>query len=116
MVIYQHFSLQTPWESVKQELLDEKGLAPETVDLIGHYTQIRGGAEVLDELEKDPRLTDSAAIKETLREMRTLLEYCKALGIMNNLKVDLSLARGLDYYTGVIYEAVLAGLLKSNFL
>lgn len=99
-----------PWENVKYELLEEKGLLPEAVDLIGHYTQIGGGAEVLNKLEADPRLANSAVIVETLKEMRTLLEYCQAMGIMQNLKIDLSLARGLDYYTGVIYEAVLTGL------
>lgn len=94
---------------MKKELINEKGLSPETVDLIGHYTQISGGADVLDKLETDPRLAESTTVQETLKEMRTLLEYCEAMGIMSNLKVDLSLARGLDYYTGVIYEAVLTG-------
>ncbi|VDO09362.1 unnamed protein product [Rodentolepis nana] len=100
---------KTPWETVKHELLNEKGLSPEAVDLIGHYTQIAGGAEVLDKLEADPLLSESKIIQQTLKEMRTLVEYCEAMGIMSNLKVDLSLARGLDYYTGVIYEAVLTG-------
>ncbi|VUZ56863.1 unnamed protein product [Hymenolepis diminuta] len=100
---------KTPWETVKHELLDEKGLSPETVDLIGHYTQIAGGVEVLNKLEADPRLSESKTIQETLKEMRTLWEYCEAMGIISNLRVDLSLARGLDYYTGVIYEAVLTG-------
>ncbi|EUB64294.1 Histidyl-tRNA synthetase, cytoplasmic [Echinococcus granulosus] len=96
------------WENVEQELL-QKGLSPETVDLIGHYTRVTGEAEVLDKLEADPRLANSTVIQETLREMRTLLDYCQAMGIMSTLKLDLSLARGLDYYTGVIYEAVLTG-------
>lgn len=95
---------------MRKELL-QKGLLPETVDLIGHYTQIAGGAEVLDKLEADPRLANSTDIQDTLREMRTLLDYCQAMGIMSKLKLDLSLARGLDYYTGVIYEAVLIGTL-----
>lgn len=95
---------------MKQELLQEKGLSLETVDLIGHYTKIVGGLEVLDKLEADPLLADSKIIQETLKEMRTLMEYCQAMGIMTKLKIDLSLARGLDYYTGVIYEAVLAGI------
>ncbi|KAL5109968.1 Histidine--tRNA ligase [Taenia crassiceps] len=96
------------WEDVKQELL-HKGLSPETVGLIGRYTQIAGGAEVLDKLEADPRLANSTDIQDALKEMRTLLDYCQAMGIMSKLKLDLSLARGLDYYTGVIYEAVLIG-------
>jgi histidyl-tRNA synthetase len=31
----------------------------------------------------------------------------EALGTVGSVHIDLSLARGLDYYTGVIYEAVL---------
>lgn len=40
-------------------------------------------------------------------EMQELLSYYKQLGIPSkNIKLDLTLARGLDYYTGVIYEVV----------
>lgn len=94
---------------MKRELLTDKGLSVETVDLIGEYTRISGGPEVLDLLAADSRLTDVPAIQETLGDMRTLLEYCKAMGIMDRIQLDMSLARGLDYYTGVIYEAVLTG-------
>ena len=39
--------------------------------------------------------------------MELLFTYCEAMGCLNNLLFDFSLARGLDYYTGLIYEAVL---------
>eukprot|EP00091_Calanus_sinicus_P014522 TRINITY_DN32095_c0_g1_i1.p1 TRINITY_DN32095_c0_g1~~TRINITY_DN32095_c0_g1_i1.p1 ORF type:complete len:231 (-),score=65.30 TRINITY_DN32095_c0_g1_i1:62-682(-) len=41
--------------------------------------------------------------------MRLLLRYCALYGSGDVVSFDLSLARGLDYYTGVIYEAVLCG-------
>ena len=43
-----------------------------------------------------------------LAEMRTLFELVAAMGggTLRRLSFDLSLARGLDYYTGLIYEAV----------
>jgi histidyl-tRNA synthetase len=43
-----------------------------------------------------------------LAEMRTLFELLGAMGggALSRLSFDLSLARGLDYYTGLIYEAV----------
>jgi hypothetical protein len=44
-----------------------------------------------------------------LAELRTLFGYLEALGALGPISFDLSLARGLDYYTGVIYEAVLCG-------
>ncbi|VDN09625.1 unnamed protein product [Dibothriocephalus latus] len=96
-----------PWEEVRKELIEEKGLPESVVELIGEYTQISGGMDVLDRLASDERLANNKTIQDTLPEMRTLLEYCQALGIMDRLRLDLSLARGLDYYTGVIYEAVL---------
>lgn len=40
--------------------------------------------------------------------MRKLNEYLLVFGV-NEIVFDLSLARGLDYYTGLIYEAVLVG-------
>ena len=39
--------------------------------------------------------------------MELLFTYLDSMKILNYISFDLSLARGLDYYTGVIYEAVL---------
>jgi histidyl-tRNA synthetase len=39
--------------------------------------------------------------------MELLFTYCDAMGCLDNILFDFSLARGLDYYTGLIYEAVL---------
>lgn len=41
--------------------------------------------------------------------MRLLREYLDAMEIEGRVKLDTSLARGLDYYTGMIFEAVIAG-------
>ncbi len=41
--------------------------------------------------------------------MATLFDFLDTMGVLSRLSFDLSLARGLDYYTGVIYEAVLHG-------
>jgi len=40
-------------------------------------------------------------------EMTTLFEFLDIYNVTQNISFDLSLARGLDYYTGLIYEAVL---------
>lgn len=39
--------------------------------------------------------------------MELLFTYCEAMGCLENISFDFSLARGLDYYTGLIYECVL---------
>ena len=54
-------------------------------------------------------MSSSKAAKAGLDAMRLLLRYCEIFGILDKVSFDLSLARGLDYYTGVIYEAVLTG-------
>lgn len=41
--------------------------------------------------------------------MELLFEYLTAMNCLENISFDLSLARGLDYYTGMIYEVVLEG-------
>lgn len=42
-----------------------------------------------------------------LDETGLLFDYLERMGSLEHVEFDLSMARGLDYYTGVIYEAVL---------
>ncbi|BFZ55933.1 Cytoplasmic and mitochondrial histidine tRNA synthetase [Savitreella phatthalungensis] len=95
-----------PWTEVRKEMVDEKGLAGDVADRIGEYVVLSGDASLLDTLDKDERLTSNARAKEGLAEMRLLFDYLDALDVTSRIRFDLSLARGLDYYTGVIYEAV----------
>ena len=44
-----------------------------------------------------------------MRQLGLLWNYLEAMGTIDFVSFDLSLARGLDYYTGVIYEAVMVG-------
>lgn len=49
---------------------------------------------------------------KSLEEMQKLAQNLKSFGCYHNIVFDCSLARGLDYYTGLIFEAVL--LEKNN--
>eukprot|EP00297_Palpitomonas_bilix_P024548 CAMPEP_0113879362 /NCGR_PEP_ID=MMETSP0780_2-20120614/7199_1 /TAXON_ID=652834 /ORGANISM="Palpitomonas bilix" /LENGTH=946 /DNA_ID=CAMNT_0000865941 /DNA_START=72 /DNA_END=2912 /DNA_ORIENTATION=+ /assembly_acc=CAM_ASM_000599 len=99
-----------PWESVKAEMVYEKGLDEEVADKIGQYVQIKGEPKAtLAKLMEIEEFTNHKVAFETLKEMELLFNYTDALGITSKLSFDLSLARGLDYYTGLIYEAVLTG-------
>uniref|UniRef100_A0AAG5DV50 histidine--tRNA ligase n=1 Tax=Anopheles atroparvus TaxID=41427 RepID=A0AAG5DV50_ANOAO len=100
---------KTPWDEVRREMIDEKGLDEATVDRIGEYVRLHGGAELVDRLAQDERLSRIKGAMEGLEDMRLLLQYCQILQVADRVSFDLSLARGLDYYTGVIYEAVLQG-------
>jgi len=105
---------KSPWADVKKEMIDEKGLDEATADKIGEYVRLNGGTELVDKLLQDEKLKNVKAAVEGLEGMKLLLKYCSIFGVGEKVLFDLSLARGLDYYTGVIYEAVLKGEQKSG--
>jgi len=99
---------KSPWEEVRKEMVDEKGLDEEAADRIGKYVRMSGGLDLVDQLlESD--LGKNKTAKQGLEDMKLLLRYCSLYNCGSSVSFDLSLARGLDYYTGVIYEAVLVG-------
>ncbi|XP_025243027.1 probable histidine--tRNA ligase, mitochondrial isoform X2 [Theropithecus gelada] len=95
------------WKDVRHEMVAKKGLAPEVADRIGDYVQCHGGVSLVEQMFQDPRLSQNKQALEGLEDLKLLFEYLTLFGIAEKISFDLSLARGLDYYTGVIYEAVL---------
>lgn len=55
------------------------------------------------------KLKERLGGNEGLKEIEDLLSYAKSFGIEKRLKIDVSLARGLEYYTGVVFE-IFAGV------
>ncbi|XP_311269.6 histidine--tRNA ligase, cytoplasmic isoform X2 [Anopheles gambiae] len=100
---------KTPWEEVRREMVEEKGLSEEAVGRIGQFVTLHGGTELIERLAADETLRGIKVAMEGLEDMRLLLQYCEIFQVADRVSFDLSLARGLDYYTGVIYEAVLLG-------
>ena len=49
---------------------------------------------------------DHKGALEAMEDLRICFDYLDAMDKLRFISFDLSLARGLDYYTGVIYEAV----------
>ncbi|XP_053320139.1 histidine--tRNA ligase, cytoplasmic-like [Spea bombifrons] len=98
---------KVPWENIRSELIEDKKLSPEIVDQIGEYIRLNGGVELIEQLCKDPKLLQNNVAMEGLIDLKLLCKYLKIFGITDKVSFDLGLARGLDYYTGVIYEAVL---------
>ncbi|AOA61625.1 GQ67_02507T0 [Komagataella phaffii] len=100
---------KSPWEIVRKEMVDEKNQPEEVADRIGEYVKLSGSInEVLEKLQKDEVLLANESASQGIRDMAILSDYVEAFGISKLLSFDLSLARGLDYYTGLIYEAVTA--------
>lgn len=98
---------KSPWDEVKNEMVNEKGLSEEVADRIGEYVRMNGTEQLVADLFKDDGLTKSKMAVQGLESMKLFFEYVKVFDIQNVVSFDLSLARGLDYYTGIIYEVVL---------
>ncbi|KAK9447648.1 uncharacterized protein V1518DRAFT_438670 [Limtongia smithiae] len=99
---------KSPWEEVRREMTEEKNLPVEVADRIGKFVKLKGGVELLETLKQNEALMANEAAAQGIRDMELLFSYVDALGIAKFLSFDLSLARGLDYYTGIIYECVTA--------
>lgn len=100
---------KSPWSEVRREMVDDKGLDGDVADRIEKYVMRKGGRELLDQLLTDQTLTANPSAKGGLEDMGLLLDYLEAFGVLERISFDMSLARGLDYYTGVIYEIVTEG-------
>ncbi|XP_011494000.1 PREDICTED: histidine--tRNA ligase, cytoplasmic isoform X1 [Ceratosolen solmsi marchali] len=100
---------KTPWEEVRKEMTGEKELKESVADRIGTYVSQNGGKNLIEELRKNEELMKQPSAVQGLDAMELLWKYCELYQISDKVTFDLSLARGLDYYTGVIFEAVLTG-------
>jgi len=101
--------LQQPWTEVRREMTEDKGLDPDVADKIGDYVQLKGSQELLDKLLSDTALMANESAKKGLDDMALLFNYLTTFGVLPKISFDMSLARGLDYYTGVIYEVITEG-------
>ncbi|NCU38056.1 histidine--tRNA ligase [Candidatus Saccharibacteria bacterium] len=95
------------------ELIDELviiGLTKEQVKQVIEFTEIQGANdEILDKL--DGLRIDSEAFIDGVNKLRILVTSLRSMGVPEKrFKIDLRIARGLDYYTGTVYETVLNDL------
>ena len=100
---------KSPWEEVRREMTEDKGLDPEIADKIGTYVVRKGGKDLLKTLQEDATLTANESAKAGLSDMELLFNYLETFNVLDRISFDMSLARGLDYYTGVIYEVITEG-------
>ena len=98
-----------PWSEVRTEMVEEKGLEGAVADKIEQYVTLKGGRDLLERLKGDESLMSNEKAKAGIEEMSLLMDYLEAFEVLDKTWFDLSLARGLDYYTGVIFEVVTEG-------
>jgi len=91
-------------EGVKEELL-KAGMERKIVEKLMEILRAGRGSEIEETLERLEKLIGNLKEgKEGIEELRELIEYLRALGVGAKVVVDPCLARGLDYYTGPIFE------------
>ncbi|WP_435006501.1 histidine--tRNA ligase [Tundrisphaera lichenicola] len=85
------------------------GLSHEQAEEVLNFVESgRGGVEVLDRVAESLGSIPSAA--SGIANLRIIFELLEACGVpKNRLRLDLGLARGLDYYTGVVFETTING-------
>ncbi|MBR6353217.1 MAG: histidine--tRNA ligase [Oscillospiraceae bacterium] len=91
-------------EKVRQLLIDEVLMLPCKAENVLDFMAIRGtNAEVIAALERYRGMDE--LFDQGLDELKTVVRYLADFGVPEeNFAVDLTIARGLDYYTGTVYE------------
>ncbi len=94
-------------EKVRKLLVEEIALTDAQADEILKFIAITGtNAQVLNALQGYAGRNE--IFDEGLSELNTVVKYLSAFGVPEeNFAVDLTIARGLDYYTGTVYETTL---------
>ena len=95
-------------EAVKEELRKLE-LSNGIINKIEEFFKIDGTTD--EKLEKLEQLGfNSYIFKEGLQELKEVVKYVRLFNVEEkNFTVDLTIARGLDYYTGTVYETNLVG-------
>lgn len=89
------------YDNVVKELKESKGFSAEDIDKLTPVLTLSGSNEY--KMEKLKALLCSEVAQKGIEEAETVLSRCKDLGL-ENVELDLTLARGLNYYTGAIME------------
>ncbi len=89
-------------EKVNAEML-EKGISKTAVAKLQPILELKGTtSEKLSQIEKVIGETEIGA--KGIAEMKTLFAYLETFDLKTDVELDLTLARGLNYYTGAIFE------------
>ncbi|MBU3180799.1 histidine--tRNA ligase [Clostridium psychrophilum] len=83
------------------------GLSTDVVEKILEFINITGSNNDILLLLKDLNISNDN-FKSGISELTTVIKYVKLFGVPDdNIKIDLKISRGLDYYTGTVYETFL---------
>jgi len=91
--------------------LSELGLSEQQIAQVIAFTEISGANdEILEKLDSMKSEIDSDDFACGVDKLRELIAVLRTMGLSESrIQLDLRIARGLDYYTGVVYETTLDG-------
>jgi len=94
-------------EKVRELLVNEVGMYTQKADTVLDFMAISGtNAGVLARLHDFSGM--DPLFDEGLAELETVVKYLAAFGVPEtHFAIDLTIARGLDYYTGTVYETLI---------
>lgn len=101
------------WEAVREELMRGTGsaLSSAQADAIKKFIDIRGGSAMETLVKAGELMANSEQAQEGIRELGEIASCLAALGVPEQAwTIDLSVARGLGYYTGPVFETTLLDL------
>lgn len=91
---------------VVSELKSAIGISEEVATEIVRFIDMKVPFDSLEECLEEH--SDSALFHEGVSELKTVIDGIRALGVPDeSFRVNLGIARGLDYYTGTVYETIL---------
>lgn len=90
-----------------QELLDEFKVSAADRERFQRVMTLHGGAEVLTAAAE---LVNNAKSQEALKNLNRVSELLENYHVTNYISYDLGLLRGLDYYTGIVFEGYTTAL------
>ena len=93
-------------QAVKEEL-QKIGVNEQALATIMNFIAIEGSVEQKIEILQQFGITDEL-FKQGVQELADVVKYIRSLGVPEEyFAIDLKIARGLDYYTGTVYETFL---------
>lgn len=95
-------------ENVRKEL-EELEISTNNINKVLEFINIKGNNdEILEKLSKFQ--IENEIFKLGLKELKEVVKYIRIFGVDEDyFNIDLSIARGLDYYTGTVYETMIDG-------
>lgn len=92
-------------EDIVKAELENIGLSKDQINKLFKLIKIEGSPEEF--LKKAESILSKTNIGlEGLKELKEIVDFSKSYGFTKRIVIDFSLARGLDYYTGPIFEAI----------